>query len=71
MKILAVFLTDFHKDTGRRLMVSDPEETLLTPEVFKLYNGLIQPKEVLCDRVLTIEFLDDYYLIACPQKSIS
>ncbi len=58
MKILGAFLTDFHQNKGFRLVVSDPQETALTPEQFKLYSGLIQPREELCDRILTIEFLE-------------
>jgi hypothetical protein len=45
MKILGAFLTDFHEKIGFRLVVSDPPETPLTPEQFKLYSGLIQPRE--------------------------
>lgn len=71
MKIQGAFLTDFHKVAGLRLVVSDPVETPLTPEQFKLYSGLIQPREELCDRVLAVEFLDEYYLVACPQVSKS
>lgn len=50
-------------------MESVPTDTVLTKEQFALYSDLILPREELCDRILAIEFKDDYFLVVKPLLS--
>ena len=69
MRVVGVSLSEFHDKAGFQLVTSLPEDSPLSPLQFKLYSDLVLPREELCGRTLTIEFMDQYFLVVRPLLS--
>lgn len=69
MRIEGISLSEFNDKKGFQLIMTVPEQSVLTAEQFNLCSDLILPREELCEKIIAIEYKKEYILLGMPSLS--